>query len=48
MIVRFIKKDLWASLKITYGFVFKSFQKSIDACRELFFSDDLPRQDLER
>ncbi|KAF5840806.1 esterase-like protein [Dunaliella salina] len=48
MVFRFIKKDLWASIKITYGFVFKSFQKSLDAARELFFSDDLPQEDLER
>eukprot|EP00983_Pelagomonas_calceolata_P072924 1151932-Pelagomonas_calceolata.AAC.3 len=48
MVFRFIKKDLWASIKITYGFVFKSFQKSLDAARELFFSEDLPKEELER
>jgi len=48
MIFRFIKKDLWASIKITYGFVFKSFMNSLDATRELFFSNDLPKEELER
>ncbi len=30
------------------GFVAKSFATSVDACRELFFSQDIDRAELER
>ena len=48
MTARFIKKRLWASLKIVYGFVFKGATKSVDNCRELFFDSTVPTEDIER
>ena len=42
MVKRFLKKDLWASLKITYAFIAGAFKTNADLCRECFFSEDLP------
>ena len=48
MVKRFLKRDLWASLKITYAFITKAFGKNASLCRECFFSPDLPERDVER
>jgi len=36
------------SLKITWAFVGKSFARSLDACRDTFFSPDIPLEDLKK
>ncbi|GLC42348.1 hypothetical protein PLESTM_001323600 [Pleodorina starrii] len=48
MVVRFLMRDPIMSLKLTWGFVARSFASSREACRELFFSKDLPSDKLDR
>jgi alpha-beta hydrolase superfamily lysophospholipase len=48
MVKRFLKKDLWASVKITYAFIAGAFKSNPYLCRECFFSDDLPEAALLR
>ena len=36
------------SLRITWAFISKAYARSSSAARELFFSDDLPLEDLDR
>ncbi|KAL6747522.1 esterase-like protein [Haematococcus lacustris] len=48
MVLRFLLRDPILSLKVTWGFVARSFIKDVKACRELFFSPDLPDADLAR
>lgn len=48
MVTRFLLKDPLLAARVTWGFIAKSFVKSKEACRELFFSSDLPEADLER
>ena len=48
IVVRITKANFIESMKITWGFIARSFAKNIDDCRFLFFSPDLPRSDLER
>lgn len=46
IIARITKKSIWNSVKITWGFITKSFLKNAEACRELFFSSSLPEEKL--
>lgn len=46
--MRFLKKDFFLSMRITLAFVAKTFAKDAAACRELFFSKDLPQEQLLR
>lgn len=46
IIARITKKSLLQSMKITWGFISKSFRKDTAACRELFFSEDLAEDRL--
>ena len=46
IIMRITKKSFMKSMRITWGFITKSFAKSPEACRELFFSNDLPESTL--
>lgn len=48
MVKRFLKRDLWASLKITYAFITKAFGRDPALCRECFFSPDLSDADAKR
>ncbi|GIL64659.1 hypothetical protein Vafri_18573 [Volvox africanus] len=48
MIMRFLLRDPIMSFKLTWGFIARSFATSREACRELFFSKDLPQDKLER
>ncbi|KAG2500407.1 hypothetical protein HYH03_001978 [Edaphochlamys debaryana] len=48
LVMRFLMRDPIFSFKLTWGFVARSFARSVDACRELFFSADIPRDQLER
>jgi len=48
MVGRFFMKDVILSLKVTWGFIAKTFVKDPEACRELFFSKDLPEADLKK
>jgi len=48
MVKRFLRRDLWASAKITWAFVTKAFGKNPSLCRECFFSPELPEADVER
>lgn len=43
---RITKKSPMTSLKITWAFVSKSFARNLGACRETFFSPDIPESDL--
>ena len=36
------------SLKITYGFIRKTYQGNAGMAKEMFFSDDIPDEDLQR
>lgn len=47
IIKRITQKSLWNSIRITWGFIGKSFIKNIDDCRWLFFSKKLPVFELE-
>ena len=48
MVKRFLKRDLWASLKITYAFITKAFGRDSALCRDCFFSPDLSDADAKR
>ena len=48
MVKRFLKRDLFASLKITYAFITKAFGTNPKLCRECFFSTDIAEEDVER
>lgn len=48
MVKRFLRRDLWASAKITWAFITKAFGKNPALCRECFFSPELPEADVER
>ncbi|PNW83982.1 hypothetical protein CHLRE_04g213100v5 [Chlamydomonas reinhardtii] len=48
MVTRFLFRDPILSLKLTWGFVARSFATSLTACRELFFSADIPADKLEK
>ncbi|PNH09319.1 hypothetical protein TSOC_004065 [Tetrabaena socialis] len=48
MITRFLFRDPIASAKLTWGFIARSFATSTQACRELFFSPDIPADKLQR
>ena len=48
MVRRFLKRDFFASVKITYAFITKAFGTNAALCRECFFSPELPRADVER
>lgn len=48
LVGRFLKRDFWLSMRITWAFVGKSFATDLGACREAFFSDALPEADLKR
>lgn len=45
---RFMRRDFLLSMRMTYAFVARSFAKSLGACREVFFSPELPEADLRR
>ena len=46
MVKRVLKKDLWASVKITYAFIAGAFKSNPNLCRECFFSEDLSEEAL--
>ncbi|EFJ47672.1 hypothetical protein VOLCADRAFT_117779 [Volvox carteri f. nagariensis] len=48
MVMRFLRRDPIMSLKLTWGFIARTFASSRTACRELFFSSDLPEDKLDR
>eukprot|EP00878_Enallax_costatus_P004991 GHUV01005250.1.p1 GENE.GHUV01005250.1~~GHUV01005250.1.p1 ORF type:complete len:303 (+),score=88.88 GHUV01005250.1:117-1025(+) len=48
LIMRWLKRDLWLSWKITWAFVGKSFANSVEEAKYTFFSDDLPQADAVR
>ena len=48
MVKRFLKRDLWTSLKITYAFITKAFGTNPRLCRECFFSPSLSDEDVAR
>ncbi|MEW5318411.1 MAG: hypothetical protein WDW38_009635 [Sanguina aurantia] len=48
IVSRYLKSDLVLSFKVTWGFVTRSFARNVDACREMFFSSDLPDEDVRR
>uniref|UniRef100_A0A383W958 AB hydrolase-1 domain-containing protein n=1 Tax=Tetradesmus obliquus TaxID=3088 RepID=A0A383W958_TETOB len=45
LIIRWLKRDLVLSWKVTWAFVGKSFANSVDDAKYAFFSDDLPQED---
>lgn len=48
MVQRFLKRDFWASMRITVAFIFATFKANATTCRECFFSDDLPERELRK
>lgn len=48
IVVRITKKSFLESMKITWAFVTKSFARSLDSCRDTFFSQDIPLEKLEK
>jgi alpha-beta hydrolase superfamily lysophospholipase len=48
MVKRFLKKDLWKSMKITYAFISKQFGADPKSCRECFFSEEVEEKDIEK
>ena len=47
MVKRFLKDDLWKSLKITWAFIAKTFSTDVDSCRECFFSETVDEREVE-
>ena len=48
MVKRFLKTDLWKSLKITYAFIAKQFGTDSKSCRECFFSEEVGEEDVKK
>ena len=48
MVKRFLKTDLWKSLKITYAFIAKQFGTDSKSCRECFFSKEVGEEDVKK
>ncbi|KAK9915403.1 hypothetical protein WJX75_008696 [Coccomyxa subellipsoidea] len=48
LVKRVAKKSMMMAARLTWGMVTKNFLNNVAACRELFFSEDLPAADLER
>eukprot|EP01023_Acetabularia_acetabulum_P018025 TRINITY_DN19101_c0_g1_i1.p1 TRINITY_DN19101_c0_g1~~TRINITY_DN19101_c0_g1_i1.p1 ORF type:complete len:329 (-),score=39.91 TRINITY_DN19101_c0_g1_i1:364-1350(-) len=48
MIQRFLKKDFWLSVKITWAFIRKTYAKNKEDCKFTFFSGDLDDALLQR
>ena len=48
MVARFFRQDALRSIKTTWGFITKSHLRSPAACRELFFSDQMPDAEAQR
>jgi len=48
MILRFLKRDVVESVLITYWFIARTWAKDPKVCRRMFFSEDLPEEDLMR
>lgn len=48
LVGRYFKRDVFLSLRVTWGFIAKTFAKDPKACRELFFDKALPEADLLR
>lgn len=46
IVTRIASKSIPKALKITWAFVTKSFARSLDSCKETFFSNDIPEEDL--
>ena len=46
IVTRIASTSIPKALKITWAFVTKSFARSIDSCKETFFSNDIPEEDL--
>ena len=48
LVSRIFKRSAWRALKITWAFITKSYTRSPAAARDMFFSPDLPEDDLAR
>lgn len=48
IIARITKKSILTSLRITWAFITKAFARNEDSCKELFFSDDIPRKEFAK
>lgn len=48
LVTRFLFRDPIFAAKLTWGFIARTFARSLKACQELFFSADLPNDKLER
>ncbi|KAG1658520.1 hypothetical protein FOA52_009863 [Chlamydomonas sp. UWO 241] len=48
LVGRYFMRDPLLSLRVTYGFIAKTFVNNLDACRELFFSESLPENEMRR
>lgn len=48
IVTRIASKSIPKALKITWAFVAKSFARSVESCKETFFSDDIPDEELTR
>ena len=48
MVKRFLKKDLWKSMKITYAFISKQFGADPKSVAKCFFSEEVEEKDIEK
>ena len=48
MVKRFLREDLWKSMKITYAFIAKQFGTDAKSCRECFFSESVAESEIEK
>ena len=48
MVGRIVRRSPLRAARITWGFVTKAYTRSAASARDLFFSDDIPAEDLER
>ncbi|GMH35265.1 hypothetical protein BSKO_03133 [Bryopsis sp. KO-2023] len=48
MVGRFLRKDFFSAMGITWAFIRRTFTKDVNSCRDMFFSKSIGQDDLER
>ena len=48
MVGRIVRRSPLRAVRITWGFITKGYTRSAASAKDLFFSDDVPAEDLNR